>query len=169
MVLLCACGFAGAHQRSSTAHFVLGEGRSDGLYWTSSIRAPARISDPSEPCISISTERGRKLGELQQCAVINSGNPLLEIVPTGPPGRLRRTVVVAAFVAVARRLYVDLGRAGHRTVHLRRVSDAKAKQIGIRPIAYWAQAFVGHFCLHRVSAYNALGEQLSDSGPLRCQ
>ncbi len=166
-VSLCSLAVAAdARQGSGAGHFVLGEGTNHGLHWVSSIRAG---TTSAETCVSISTERGKRIGELQQCAEVTASSPLLEIVPTGPPGVLRRTVVVGVFIPGARRLKVDLGGAGRRTIYLQGISSSKAKSIGIQPVAYWAKVFRGPFCLRRVSAYNAGGKKLSDSGVLRCR
>lgn len=172
LVLASLCGTADASQSSDSGrdHAVLGEGRIGKFFWTSSIRSTsAQRGDIGEPCISVATEEGTRISELEQCGEVRRKFPLLHVATGGSGGRPRRTVVTAVFVGSARQLSLDLGGQGRRTVKLRRLSDFMAMQIGIIPIAYWVHAFVGPFCLHEFSVYDGANRLLSDSGPLQCR
>jgi hypothetical protein len=164
---VCVGGATGSTQRS----VVLAHGRIGQFSWSSLLRRsvkPAR--GRGNPCIAVLTEESAtgEAGESYECGNIVPELPMVQSVASGS-GRTRRTVLAAAFVGSARLLLLDLGNRGQRKIRLRRLSETKARQIRIAPVAYWAHAFAGPFCLHEFSVYDGAGAQLSDSGPIPCR
>ena len=68
------------------------------------------------------------------------------------------------------RLFVNVaGVKLRRTISVSQISQEKAEQIDISPIAFWIRGFAGKVCLRRLISYNAVGVMLSDSGHLGCE
>ncbi len=161
-------------QAAPSRYVLVGEGRIGRYSWASWLeRSEARVRHRDVMCISIATEepspRGRESGETYECDRARPSFPIVQAVSNDLPGRKRRTVVVIIFDPSARRMDLDLGVLGHRTIKLRRLSDSKARQIGIEPVAYWSHAFAGVVCMGRLVVFDGSGEQLSDTGPTPCR
>jgi hypothetical protein len=166
-------GPAFAHTEPST-YALVGQGGIGRYKWASWVeRSETRKPQRDVTCISIATEepspRGGESGETYECSRVSPGVPVIQAVSNDAPGRKRRTVIVIIFDPSARRMVLNLGALGRRSVKLRRVSDSKARQVGIKPAAYWSHAFAGIICMGRLAVYDRSGGLISDTGPTLCR
>lgn len=160
-------------QAAPSTYAWVGKGRVGQYAWEGWLERPeARKPQGSVTCVSIATEepsfRGPDSGEIYECGQVSPDLSIFQAISNDAPGRKRRTVVVMIFDPSARRINVDLGARGQRSIALRRISDSKAKEVGIEPVAYWSHAFAGTVCMGRFVVYDSSGEQLSDTGPTPC-
>ncbi len=174
LVALGALGGIVFAQAAPSTYALVGKGRIGRYAWESWLeKSEARRPQRGVTCISIATEepsfQGRESGEAYECDQVSSGLPIIQAVSNDAPGRKRRTVIVMIFDPSARRLDLDLGALGQRSVKLRRVSDSKARQVGIEPVAYWSHAFAGVVCMGRLAVYDSSGGLISDTGPTVCK
>jgi hypothetical protein len=161
-------------QAASPPYALVGEGRIGRYTWASWLEgSEAHRRQKDVICISIATEepssRGRESGETYECDQVGPDLPNVQAVSNDLSGRRRRTVVVIVFDPSARRIDLDLGGLGNRIIKLRRVSDSKARQVGIEPVAYWSHAFAGVVCMGRLVVFDGSGVRLSDTGPTPCR
>lgn len=160
-------------QAASPPYALVGKGGIGQYKWVSWLeRSEARQPQRDVTCISIATEEpsrgGAEGSETYECVRVRPDVPATQAISNDSPGRRRRTVVIMLFAPSARRLELDLGALGHRSIKLRRISDSKARHVGIEPVGYWSHAFKGHFCMGRFSVYDGLGVKLSDTGSVPC-
>lgn len=177
LVTLVGLGVLGGIVFAQAAPFTyawVGKGKVGRYAWESWLeRSEARRPQRDVTCVSIATEepsfQGRESGETYECGKVNPDFPIVQAVSNDAPGRKRRTVVVMIFDPSARRMDLDLGALGQRNIKLRRVSDSRARQVGIEPVAYWSHAFAGVVCVGRLAVYDSSGGLISDTGPAPCK
>lgn len=160
-----------------SSYALVGKGRIGRYSWVSWLERPeGRRPARDATCISIATREpasgGSESGETYECVHVRPEVPIYQAVSNDAAGRRRRTVVVMLFDPSARRVDLELrqrGRMAQRSITLRRVSERKARQVGIEPIAYWSHGFAGSVCIGRMVVYGPGDSELSDSGPEPCR
>lgn len=176
VVFIAAAVFASAAigRAASQSLAVLGRGSLGPRFpWVAWVEGPANATrNTRRTCLTVDvSEEGQEVvseSESRECSSVSRHRPLAQSVSIGE-GKSERTVLAMTFVTSARRLHVDLGPRGDRWVSLRLLSKARAREAGVRPLAYWTQGFKGRFCLHRFTVFNRKGFRLSDSGKMPCR
>lgn len=162
IISVALVGFAGAAIATANVenedYAKLGSGSMGNFFWESWVEA----SPKGALCVAIQTSEPTAIDETLDCGGLSPSGVVLTI-SNGKKGRKERTVVVLVAPGSARRVTVDLGSRGVQTMKLKRLSDAKAKDIGVAPVAYWARGFAGPFCLGKIVVYDSSGQKLSES------
>lgn len=163
----------GASEADGTRYARLGAGSIGHFSWFSWIES-SKSTGIGLPCLLIETEEPSRssstavANETYGCGRATDDAPLVEEISNDAAGKRRRTVLLMAFGENARRLEIDFADRGVQTFNLKRLSDQRSSEIGVRPIAYWARAFGGPLCVRHITTYDGSGSKLSDGGATRC-
>lgn len=147
----------------------IGIGRMNSAEWVSTL-THKRGKGLSNVCVStalaVEKNSGVNISEAFECDSVRADLPFIQLLgdhsKNGP-----RSVFAEIFSPAVTRVVVDLGKGTGSTVQLRRPSKNNARELGIEQVGYWVHAFSGPLCIQDLTAYDRLGDILSQ-GKLGC-
>jgi hypothetical protein len=169
LVLVCV-GTAYAFDQDDSRRVVIGNGQIGRGSWLVLLEAAPKAHNGF--CETMLLTRPEKfglglIGESYECEPVSPEFPVVKSIGDGSGSKVH-AVFAIIFDPSVRKAVLNFGARGRYDVTLKRVSLAKAEDVGIPPVAYWTHGFAGHVCLRRLIAYDETGAKLSDSGHLAC-
>jgi hypothetical protein len=174
VALAAATGFAYA----TTSRVALGSGEIEGDPWSASVSGP-EVSGKDEPgaddrpCVSVTAERFGGGGSTATCTFSQSLTPagggiwVTTSEPNQAETETAMTAVAMVFAPAAASVKATLRDGAVETIGLGRLTQAQAKEAGLKRLRYAAFATSGRWCIARLESFDRGGHRLWRSGDLR--
>lgn len=157
--------YCGLGTASSPSYTLIGKGGFGSTKWYAFLERPPRGEEiRSGMCLSVVLD-AHPISETYECGTVTAGNPWLE-EDTGGQGKSAVRVYVAIFSPDTRKVAFTVKGHASRKEKIRRLSDAKARELGIPAVGYLTLAVPKRRCVQRIVSFGSSGAVLSDTGLL---
>jgi hypothetical protein len=161
--------FNASGMASEQPYHVLQRGKTGSSEWLTWVdRGSRKKVGSAHVCLGLALliqgKDGLSQSESHECNAVLAAEPVVRSMESDSAGKTLGVIAIL-LSPNTRRLFVNIGGIKpRRTVSVKRISQEKAKRIGISPIAFWVHGLAGKTCLRRIISYDAAGVILSDSG-----